>query len=65
MKKQGYKIVQDDKMARTLQRYAREQMKLRLYKDILADLAVCEIEGYDKKEYIDELIQMVRELEKN
>lgn len=38
-----------------LQRLARHQMITLLYRDILQDIAVCEIEGWDKTEYISEL----------
>ncbi len=43
-------------------RLAREQMKLRLLADIRADLMVCELEGWDKLEYLDELLTMMQEL---
>lgn len=38
-----------------LQQLARHQMITLLYRDILQDMAVCEIEGWDKTEYISEL----------
>lgn len=34
-------------------------MKLRLMQDIMTDLTVCEIEGWDKMEYINELNELV------
>ncbi len=37
---------------RTLQLLARHRMIERLYQDILVDLVVCDIEGWDKMEYI-------------
>lgn len=43
----------------SLQRLAREQMKKRILADILCDLAVCDIEGWSKTEYIAELKQML------
>ena len=43
----------------TINRLAREQMKLKLLQDIRVDLMICEIEGYDKKQYINELRDMI------
>lgn len=40
---------------RALNKLCREQMKYKLLKDILADLTVCDIEGWDKLEYLKEL----------
>ena len=37
---------------RRLQELARHKMITRLYADILHDIAVCELEGWDKTEYI-------------
>lgn len=44
-----------------LNRTAREQMKLKLYRDIRYDLSICELEGWDKGEYIKELQDMLNE----
>lgn len=49
---------------RAFNRLAREKMKLRLLADIRMDLMVCELEGWDKLEYLDELLALVRELKK-
>ena len=49
---------------RTFNLLAREKMKLRLLADIRADLMVCELEGWDKLEYLDELLALVQELRK-
>lgn len=38
--------------------------KLRLLADIRMDLMVCELEGWDKLEYLDELLALVQELRK-
>lgn len=35
--------------------YARERMKLKLLADIRTDLMICELEGWDKREYLQEL----------
>lgn len=48
--------------AQALQHLAREKMKLRLLEDIRFDLAVCEIEGWDMLEYIEELRQLINSL---
>lgn len=42
-----------------LNRLAREQMKLSLLRDIKVDMAVCELEGLDKTEYIKELRELL------
>lgn len=47
---------------KALNRLAREQIKLRLLADIRFDLAVCEIEGWDKLEYLNELKSMIDDL---
>ena len=49
---------------KALNRLAREQIKLRLLADIRMDLMVCELEGWDKLEYLDELLALVDELRK-
>ena len=49
---------------RAFNRLARERMKLRLLADIRMDLMVCELEGYSKLEYLDELLALVQELRK-
>lgn len=41
------------------QELARHQMILRLEADILADMKVCEIEGWDKTEYIRQLQSLI------
>lgn len=48
-----------------LNRLAREQMKVKLLADIRNDLAVCELEGTDPREFINELIEMLKQLGKN
>lgn len=49
---------------RAFNRLAREKMKLRLLADIRMDLMVCELEGWGKLEYLDELLALVQELKK-
>ena len=38
---------------RKLQELARHEMIVRLYKDILMDMKVCEVEGWDRMEFIE------------
>lgn len=54
----------DNETRRAMQRVAREEMKLRIYADILVDMKVCDIEGLDKMEYIIELQDMLNTLTK-
>lgn len=42
-----------DKTAVALNRLAREQLVRRLLADILTDLTVCRLEGWNPREYID------------
>ena len=49
---------------KALNRLAREQIKLRLLADIRMDLMVCELEGWNKLEYLNELLALVQELKK-
>lgn len=52
---------------KALNRLAREKMKYRLLADIRFDLVICELEGWDKTEYLAELKEMIDTLggEKN
>lgn len=52
-------VIIDTNCASTLNRLAREQMKLRLMQDIRTDLIVCEVEGWDKMEYLNELKELI------
>lgn len=47
---------------KALNRLAREQMKHKLLLDIRADLLVCELNGWDKKEYLAELRDLLNSL---
>lgn len=64
--KSTYQVVakpgQERLVSETLNRLCREQLKLKLLADIRADMEVCELEGYDKLEYINELIEMLTAL---
>lgn len=59
MAKVGSAVIIDTNCVSTLNRLAREQMKLRLMQDIRTDLIVCEIEGWDKTEYLNELKELI------
>lgn len=43
-----------------LQQAAREKMKVRLMADVLFDLRVCQLEGWDSREYISDLIETLK-----
>lgn len=49
---------------KTLNRLAREQMKLKILKDISMDMQICKIEGWNITEFIDELIRELERLRK-
>ena len=42
---------------RKLQELARHQMIVKLYQSILMDMQICEIEGWDKMEFINQIRQ--------
>lgn len=42
-----------------LQRLAREQTKQRLLQDVLFDINVCRLEGWNWREYLKELINLL------
>ena len=60
-------IVFDDnpETSRALNTLARHSMIQRLYHDILIDLTVCDLEGWDKREYINQLKEAIAKLEQN
>lgn len=47
---------------RKLQLAARGEMKNRLLADITTDLMICQIEGYNPREYIDEPHQLIEDI---
>lgn len=56
----GIELVPDTKETRlAFQKLAREEMKLQLLKDIRIDLAVCELEGFSKTEYLEDLAALI------
>lgn len=48
-----------DDISFALQRKAREQMKMSLMQDILADMTVCKIEGWPYLDYLKELKDLI------
>lgn len=52
-------FVYDASQARTVNELARQKFKHRLLADMLIDLTICEIEGWCKREYIDELRSLI------
>ena len=55
-------IIPDEETAKALNNIARHEMMLKLLNDIRVDLLICEIEGWDKKEYLEELKKMITAL---
>ena len=51
--------------AKTVNELARAKFKEQLLKDISVDLMVCELEGWDKKEYIKEIKKLVNGINLN
>lgn len=45
-----------------LNRLAREKMKLKLLSDINCDLMICELESWDKKQFLSELKELIDSL---
>ena len=60
----SYKFDNSKETARALNDLARHQKIAELYADILADMKVCEIEGWDKLEYIHLLQDLLNSLTK-
>ena len=59
----GVQLIPDTPEARkALNRLAKEKMKYRLLADIRLDLVICELEGWDKLEYLNELKSMIDDL---
>ena len=52
----------DEETRKQYNRFARETMKYRLLRDIRVDLQICELEGWSKTEYLDELREMINQL---
>jgi hypothetical protein len=52
-------ITEDEDTRITLNALARHQTIYNLYRDILIDMMVCEIEGWDKLEYLKQLKSVI------
>ena len=52
-------VVIDAVYVKTVNELARSKFKQKLLNDILCDLTICEIEGWCKKEYIDEIRKLI------
>lgn len=50
------------KERRALQLAARGEMKIRLLADITTDLMICQLEGYNPREYVDELHELIESI---
>ena len=58
-KESSQKQIVDMNYCKTVNDLARKKFELRLLADIQLDLMVCEIEGWDQKEYIKELCVLI------
>lgn len=64
MKQSRTMIPEDEDTRIALNVLARHQTILNLYRDILTDMMVCEIEGWDKKEYLNQLKSVIEHFER-
>lgn len=64
MKQSRTMIPEDEDTRIALNVLARHQTIYNLYRDILIDMMVCEIEGWDKKEYLNQLKSVIEHFEK-
>ena len=55
-------VVPNKQTAIRLNVFAREQMKHKLLNDILIDLTICDIENWDKVQYIQELKDLINSI---
>lgn len=55
----GGVIIPDKETAKALNDLARHKAIVRLLADILIDLEICELEGWDKQEYINKLKELL------
>jgi hypothetical protein len=49
-----------DETRRALQVLAREELKLRVLQDVLIDIQVCRLEGWDPREFARELVALIK-----
>ena len=57
--RKSWNITKDKECARALNTLSREQLKTRLLADIRIDIQVCQIEGWDYREYLLELKELI------
>lgn len=55
----GGLIIPDKATAKALNDLARHQTIIRLLSDIRMDMEICEIEGWDRTEYINQIKQLI------
>ena len=58
----GGLIIPDKKTAKALNDLARHTAILRILKDVRIDLEICEIEGWDKTEYLNLIKQLLNSI---
>ena len=58
----GGVIIPDKKTAKALNDLARHTAILRILKDVRIDLEICEIEGWDKNEYLNLIKQLLNSI---
>lgn len=58
----GGVIIPDKETARALNDLARHQATMRILADIRMDMEICELEGWNKLEYINQLKQLLDSL---
>lgn len=57
-----YSFDDTPELGEKLNRLAREEMKLRLLRDIHTDITVCKLEGWDYHGYLDELQELIESI---
>ena len=58
----GGLIIPDKETAKALNDLARHTAILRILKDVRIDLEICEIEGWDKREYLNLIRQLLNSI---
>lgn len=58
-KTQSKPVVVDAAYAMTVNELARQRFKLKILSDIRCDLMICELEGWCKREYINDIREMI------
>ena len=58
----GGLIIPDKKTAKALNDLARHTAILRILKDVRIDMEICEIEGWDKNEYLNLIKQLLNSI---